>query len=279
MAGERLSFILRGMAAKENLHSSHYKIYLCLFSAIQEGKKHNRNSISAITGMSIRSIRRATKELLKSGNIIEDKEGFLAITFDSGMPKSADIVVRLGDKTTPKNEKTTTYVRSNDCASSATQSMNLREDLRSKIEELCYIEHKTYKEILVTLNKRNILSTSSSKRKIRKSDPRFKKLVEALFVTYEKEVKERLHSMWDSSDAAMLKKLLKALPDEKVERLQKSFENFLWTKNKFDASQIRKKPVRYWTTVVTQYFPSKNNFDVVESYRKKYGKVKKEKNV
>jgi len=263
MARDRLAMILERMAAKKELNSSHYKVYLCLFSAIQEGKKLNKNMLSSIIGMSIRNVRRTTKELVETGNIKVNKDGFLSVTFVSGLPAKTDRSVRFQDKSGRATNKSL--------------SMNLREDIRTKIEELSYVEHKTYKEILLSLNMKSSSFYSKSRR--RKSDPRFKDLVEALFVTYEKEVKEKLNAMWGKSDAAMLKRLLKALPEETVERLRKSFENFLWTKDKFDADHIRKNPVRFWTTVVTEYLPSKDHFDVVENYRKKHGKVEKEKNV
>jgi len=105
-------------------------------------------------------------------------------------------------------------------------------------------------------------------------DIRFKKLVDLLFIAYEKEIGEKLNPFFTKSDAAMIKRLLKSLPEEKTERLVVSFQNFLKTNNDFDADHIKVTGVvRFWASRVTKYLPKKE-VDI----KKIYDKMRKELN-
>lgn len=108
------------------------------------------------------------------------------------------------------------------------------------------------------------------KDKSKKVDWRFKELVDRLFEIYEKETSSKLNPLFGAADGKMIARLLKNLPEENVTRLCNSFTNFLRTDNDFDAEQINRAPVRYWATRINAFLPKKQ-FDVVESYRRKYG--------
>ena len=86
MARDRLAKILEGMAAKKDLKALHYRIYLCIFSGLQDGVYHNENSLQKITNMHLRTIQKGVKELIETGNLKKDSDGFILLTFWSGFP-------------------------------------------------------------------------------------------------------------------------------------------------------------------------------------------------
>ena len=157
------------------------------------------------------------------------------------------------------------------------QSIYLREDIRNKIYELSNMIHISYNEVLSSLKLRAISSISDSKSRMR-VDPRFQELVDRLFKTFEKVFKEKMNPLWGKSDGAMVKRMLLSLPEEGVDRLVSSFENFLHTTDPFEIEQVKNKPVRYWATRVTKYLPAKQ-FDVVAAAKAQQRRNREKKNV
>ena len=263
MARDRLSVILDGMALKKDLKAAHYKVYLSLFSAIQKGTKESKKTLQLATGMTLRTVQRTIKELAATGNLKEGKDGFLSITFWSGLPAKVQ---------ENEAEKATQMSRSD----AESQSIYLREDIRNKIYELSNMIHISYNEVLSSLKLRAISSISDSKSRMR-VDLRFQELVDRLFKTFEKVFKEKMNPLWGKSDGAMVKRMLLSLPEEGVDRLVSSFENFLHTTDPFEIEQVKNKPVRYWATRVTKYLPAKQ-FDVVAAAKAQQRRSREKKN-
>jgi hypothetical protein len=92
-------------------------------------------------------------------------------------------------------------------------------------------------------------------------------VVDGLFEIYEKEVNKKLNPIFGKDDAAMIKRLLKKLPEESVSRLLESFRSFLTTPDGFHAKQIGSKPVRYWATRINEFLPEKD-IDFKKAYDK-----------
>jgi len=90
------------------------------------------------------------------------------------------------------------------------------------------------------------------------ADNRFKEVVDGLFDVYEKETKKKLNPIFGGDDAAMIKRLLKNLPEETVDRLVESFRIFLTSPDRFHGTQIGTKPVRYWATRINEFLPEKD---------------------
>lgn len=218
MARDRLAMILEGMAARKDFNASHYKVYLCLFSGMQDGFTFNEEKICKVTGMHKRTVQKTVKELLDTGNIFKTDEGFISVTFKTGLPVESQSV---------------SYLKN---------IMNRK------------------KEIHDTLNK-NIFTCSAAC-----GPQRHKELVDGLFAVYEKKVGVTLNQLFTNADGAMVKRLLKNMPEVSLKEFLKSFENFLLTEDEFDAVHVKENPVRFWTSKVIKYLPDKK-FDVAESYK------------
>lgn len=214
MARDRLALILEGMAARKDFNASHYKVYLCLFSGMQDGFDFNEEKICKVTGMHKRTVQKTVKELLNTGNVFKTDAGFISVTFKTGLP----------------------------------------------VETQSVANSKTKKEKLDTLNKDVYTSSAAC------GPQRHKELVDGLFAVYEKEVKVPLNQLFTNADGAMVKRLLKNMPEVNIEEFLKSFKNFLWTEDEFDASHVKENPVRFWTSRVVKYLPNKK-FDVVKAYQ------------
>ncbi len=262
MARDRIALILESMAANKELKSSHYKIYLCIFSGLQEGILHTVESIARITGMHIRTAQKGVNEMLETGRIVKDENDLILTTFHSGFPSKVQKIepVQKGHSAANQGEIPEKH--------SKTQSV-LYQDTNNKKHEIENIDHKTSNK--KHLNVEQDLRCSVPRyEELKGPDPRFKILVDALFETYEKEIGEKLNPMWTGADAAMIKRLLKSLPEEKTERIVKSFYNFINTSDSFDAQHIRQAPVRYWATRLTKWLPEKD-IDIKEIYAKMTG--------
>ena len=267
MARDRLALILESMAANKGLKTPHYKIYLCIFSGLQEGIYHSVESISRLTKIKPRTLQRTIKELLETGNIQKDSNGFISLTFWSGFPAKIQKIgsvqkiesVFKGDKSEQGDDKS----EQND---EETQSM-LYHVSNTKKQDHVNIDLETDNKKHVKHDTR-VMSLDPRNEDLMRPDIRFKKLIDALFVVYEKETKEKLNPFFTKSDAAMIKRLLKSLPEEKTERLVVSFRNFLQTNDGFDADHIRTTGVvRFWTSRFTKYLP-KREVDIKKIYDK-----------
>lgn len=256
MARDRIALILESMAANKELKSSHYKIYLCIFSGLQEGVSHTVESIARITGMHIRTAQKGVNEMLETGRIVRDENGFILTTFHSGFPS-----IQKGESAATQAAIPEKHPK--------TQSV-LYQDIKNTEQEIENIEHETHNEKHLNV-KQDLRSSVPRNEELKGPDPRFKILVDALFETYEKEVKEKLNPLWTGADAAMIKRLLKSLPEEKTERIVKSFKNFLTTNDDFDIQHIKQAPVRYWATRLTKWLPEKD-IDIKAIYDKMTGK-------
>lgn len=266
MARDRLALILESMAANKELKTSHYKVYLCIFSGLQEGSYQNIESLARITKINPRTLQRTVKELLETGNIQKDSNGFISLTFWSGFPAKVQKIESI--------QKIESMVKSDKSEQSDDKSEQNDEETQSM-----YLVSKTKKQDyvnieLVTDNKKHVKSDTRvmlldpRNEDLMRPDVRFKKLVDLLFIAYEKEIGEKLNPFFTKSDAAMIKRLLKSLPEEKTERLVVSFRNFLKTNDSFDADHIRTTGVvRFWTSRVTKYLPKKE-VDIKEIYAK-----------
>ena len=255
MARDRIALILESMAANKELKSSHYKIYLCIFSGIQEGVSHTVESIARVTGMHIRTAQKGVNEMLETGRIVRDENGLILTTFYSGFPAIQKGESAASGDVLMKNP-------------SKTQSV-LYQDTKNKKHETENIDHETSNEKHLNV-KQDLRSSVPRNEELKGPDPRFKILVDALFETYEKEIGEKLNPLWTGADAAMIKRLLKSLPEEKTERIVVSFKNFITTSDDFDAQHIRQAPVRYWATRLTKWLPEKG-VDIKEIYAKMTG--------
>ena len=241
MARNRLAKILKGMAAKQELKTAHYKIYLCLLAAAQDGSGYNINVLSLETGLSLRTIQRAVKEMLDSGNVSQNKDGWLQLAFDPGIGRDRFVA---SDANSDPN------------GSSEAQSQSI--PLRSYI--LCYISPNQISNIrTVKRNKRDITLKILDLPKVDLMSPdnRFKKVVDGIFEIYEEEIGKTLNVLFKASDGAMIKRMLDKLPEESVSRILLSFKNFVTTTDGFDADQIHQAPVRYWATRATKWLPKK----------------------
>jgi hypothetical protein len=211
--------ILESMAARKDLKGSHYKVYLCMFSGVQEGVYHTEEDLKRLTKMHQRTVQKTVRELIETGNIEKDEEGYLHLTFTSGLPATTQSV-----------------------------SPDLKNIMNSK------------KEIHDT-PKKNILTSSAAC-----GPQRHKELVDGLFAVYEQQVGVTLNQLFTNADGAMVKRLLKNMPEVSIKEFLKSFRNFLWTEDEFDAQHVKENPVRFWTSRVVKYLPEKR-FDVVEAYK------------
>jgi hypothetical protein len=211
--------ILESMAARKDLKGSHYKVYLCMFSGVQEGVFHTEEDLKRLTKMHQRTVQKTVRELIETGNIEKDEDGYLHLSFTSGLPATTQSV-----------------------------SPDLKSIMNSK------------KEIHDT-PKKNILTSSAAC-----GPQRHKELVDGLFAVYEKQVGVQLNQLFTNADGAMVKRLLKNMPEVSIKEFLKSFKNFLWTEDEFDAQHVRENPVRFWTSRVVKYLPQKK-FDVVEAYK------------
>lgn len=241
MARNRLAKILKGMAAKQNLKTPHYRIYLCLFAGVQEDVIYTQKTLSKETGMSLRSVQRTVKELIEAGTISKDEKGCISLTFDPGI--GCDRSVASGAISTPNR-------------SSEAKSLSI--PLRSYI--LYYISPNQISNIrTVKRNKRDITLKILDLPKVDLMSPdgRFQKVVDGIFEIYEKETGKTLNLLFKASDGAMIKRMLTKLPEESISRILGSFKNFVTTTNGFDADQIHQAPVRYWATRATKWMPKK----------------------
>lgn len=215
----------------------------------------------------------------KNGYLKREKKGedrwlILQFSVTSGNKKDSN-----WSPQAPKTPKTTTF-------SEKSQSMYLR------VREIYNISHDYRYIILKTCNKKCVtLETSLKTSEIhsyesknpkkgnkkketkKRADRRFKVLIDRIFEIYESETGTKLNPVFDITDGAMVKRLLKKLPEESVDRLCESFLFFLRTNNEFDADQIKRKPIRYWATRIN-VFLQKKQFDVSEGYRRKHGTLK-----
>ena len=251
MAHNRLAKILKGMAARKDLKASHLRVYLVIFAGVQEGVSYNEISIAKETGMHLRTVQKTVTELIQSGNIEKCGEGFIRTTFDTGItygPQAA-----FGAKSDQNNQDP-----------SETQSMHQRSyilkyvsrdqisdfrDKRSDIYDVCLRISDLPKEDRMG------------------ADNRFKELVDGIFEVYEKEVGKKLNPIFGGDDAAMIKRLLKNLPEESVSRFIESFKIFLTSPDRFHATQVGAKPVRYWATRINEFLPEKD-VDFKKAYDK-----------
>jgi len=265
MARDRLALILESMAANKELKSSHYKIYLCIFSGQQEGRVHNEKSLQEITGMHSRTVQKALKELLETGNIQKASDGSIYLNFKSGFPAIQKGESAAIGTVSPKSDQKSQSV--------------LKQESYNEKHGPGNIEHKTSNEDPSSSDTRvkssdpkneDLNQTSKNKKK---ADKRFKILVDRLFEIYEKETKNKLNPLFGVADGKMIARLLKNLPEESVDVLCASFVNFLRTDDDFDALMITRGPVRYWATRVTAFLP-KQKFDVVEGYKNRNRKNK-----
>ncbi|MEE9567617.1 MAG: hypothetical protein V3W17_08985 [Desulfobacteria bacterium] len=257
MARDRIALILESMAANKELKSSHYKVYLCIFSAQQEGRVHNESSLKNITGMHTRTVQKAIKEMLETGNIQKASDGSIYLNFTSGFP-----AIQKGESAAKGAVRPKT--------TSKTQSV-LYQDTNNTEQETENIEHETHNEKHLNA-KQDLRSSVPRNEELKGPDPRFKILVDTLFQVYEKEVGEKLNLMWTIADAAMIKRMLKALPEEKVDRIVSSFKSFLKTDDDFDAEHVRQSGVvRFWSSRYTQYLPEKE-VDIKAIHAKMAGK-------
>lgn len=219
MARDRLAMILEGMAARKDFNASHYKVYLCLFSGMQDGFSYDESKICKVTGMHKRTVQKTIKELLDTGNIFKTDQGFISVTFKTGLP---------------------------------VETQSVRPDLKSIMN--------SKKEIHDT-PKKNIFTSSAAC-----GPQRHKELVDGLFEVYKKQVGVPLNQLFTNADGTMVKRLLKNMPEVSLKDFLRSFKNFLWTDDDFDARHVKENPVRFWASKVIKYLPEKR-FDVVEAYK------------
>jgi len=241
MARNRLAKILKGMAARKELKTAHYKIYLCLLAASQDGSGYNKNVLCVETGLSMRTVQRTVKEMLDSGNISQSKDGWLQLTFDPGI--GGDRFGASGADSDPNG---------------STKAKSLSMHLRSYI--LCYISPNQISNIRTVKRNTNDITLKIldlPKVDLMSPDMRFKKVVDGIFEIYEKETGKTLNLLFKASDGAMVKRMLTKLPEESISRLLLSFKNFVTTTDGFDADQINQAPVRYWATRATKWLPKK----------------------
>ena len=241
MARNRLAKILKGMAARKELKTAHYKIYLCLLAAAQDGSGYNMNVLSMETGLGIRTIQRAVKEMLDSGNISQSKDGWLQLAFDPGIGR--DRFDASGADSGPNG---------------STEAKSLSMHLRSYI--LYYISPNQISNIRSVKRNTNDITLKIldlPKVDLMSPDMRFKKVVDGIFEIYETETGKTLNVLFKASDGAMVKRMLTKLPEESVSRILESFKRFVTTTNGFDADQLHQAPVRYWATRVTKWLPKK----------------------
>ena len=241
MARNRLAKILKGMAAKQDLKTPHYRVYLCLFAGVQEGVSYTQKSITEETGMSLRSVQRTVKELIEVGTISKDEKGLISLTFDPGIGHDRSVASddRFG-------------------ASRSDSPKSLSIPLRSYI--LCYISPNQISNIRTVKRNTNDITLKIldlPKVDLMSPDMRFKKVVDGIFEIYEEEVGKTLNLLFKASDGAMVKRMLTKLPEESISRILESFKNFVTTTNGFDADQIHQAPVRYWATRATKWLPNK----------------------
>lgn len=263
MARDRIALILESMAANKELKSSHYKIYLCIFSGLQEGVLHTVESIAKITGMHIRTAQKGVNEMLETGRIVRDENDLILTTFYSGFPSKVQKIepVQKGESAANQGEIPEKH--------SKTQSV-LYQDTKNKKYEIEDIDHKTSNEKHLNV-KQDLRSSVPRNEELKGPDPRFKILVDTLFLVYEKDIGEKLNPLWTIADASMIKRLLKSLPDETPYRIAKSFHSFLQTNDSFDADHVRESGVvRFWASKVTKYLPEKD-IDIKEIYAKMTG--------
>jgi len=83
-------------------------------------------------------------------------------------------------------------------------------------------------------------------------DPRFKRLVEQLFSSYETATGLKLAPCFDASDGRALKKMLASV-DIPLSDLSAGWDRFLASTDEFDQRQIGSKPVRYWASRVNKW--------------------------
>lgn len=253
MANNRLAKILKGMAARKELKTAHYKIYLCLLAAAQDGSGYNMNVLSIETGLNIRTVQRAVKEMLDSGNVSQNKDGWLQLAFDPGIGRDRFVASDSGS------------ARNSDSSSQSLSMSNLRSYIikyvsRDQISDFRDKKSDTHDVCLR-------ISDLPSEGDRMGPDNRFKEVVDGLFEVYEKEVGKKLNPIFGGDDAAMIKRLLKNLPEESVSRLVESFKIFLTSPDKFHATQIGTKPVRYWATRINEFLPEKE-VDFKKAYDK-----------
>ena len=241
MAKNRMANIFKGMAARKELKASHLKVYLVIFAGIQEGVSYDETSIAEITGMHLRTVQKTLAELIQTGNI-NKANGLLMCTFDTGIPYGPQAAI--GAKS---------YLNGKEQAES--QSMY------SESKILYYVSKDQISDFR---NKRSdthdiCLRISDLPKEDRMgADNRFKEVVDGLFDVYEKETKKKLNPIFGGDDAAMIKRLLKNLPEETVDRLVESFRIFLTSPDRFHGTQIGTKPVRYWATRINEFLPEKD---------------------
>lgn len=241
MASNRLAKILKGMAAKKDLKTSHYRIYLCLFSGVQEGVLYTQKSLIKDTGMSVRSVQRTVKELIEAGTISKDEKGIISLTFDPGIGR---------DRSGASDD------RFGAARSDSPKSLSI--PLRSYI--LCYISPNQISNIRTVKRNTNDITLKIldlPKVDLMSPDMRFKKVVDGIFEIYEKETGKTLNLLFKASDGAMVKRMLTKLPEESVSRFLLSFKNFVTTTDGFDADHVYQAPVRYWATRATKWMPKK----------------------
>lgn len=260
MARNRMANIFRGMASNKELKNSHLRVYLVVFAGIQDGFSYNEISLSKETGMHIRTVQKAVSEMIQSGNIVKIDDGFIIPTFDTGIQFIEPI---------QKGESAANRAALPEIPSK-TQSV-LNQESNNTEQETENIEHETHNEKRLNV-KQDLRSSVPRNEELKGPDPRFKILVDTLFQVYEKEVGEKLNLMWTIADAAMIKRMLKALPEEKVDRIVGSFKNFLKTNDDFDAEHIKQSGVvRFWSSRYTQYLPEKE-VDIKAIHAKMAGK-------
>lgn len=241
MAHNRLAKILKGMAAKKDLKTPHYRVYLCLFAGVQEGVVYTQKSLIEDTGMSLRTVQRTVKELIEVGTLSKDENGCISLTFDPGIGRD-----RFGASGANSDHKL------------GVTSKSLSMHLRSYI--LYYISPNQISNIRSVKRNTNDITLKIldlPKVDLMSPDMRFKKVVDGIFEIYETETGKTLNLLFKASDGAMIKRMLTKLPEESISRILLSFKNFVTTTDGFDADQIHQAPVRYWATRATKWMPKK----------------------
>lgn len=251
MAQNRLANIFKGMAARKDLKASHLRVYLVIFAGVQEGTSYNEISISKTTGMHLRTVQKTVAELVQSGNLEKDEKGFIRPTFDTGIPCGPQAAS--GAKSDPNSQD-----------HAQTQSIHKRSDIKIYVSK-DQISNFRYKRS--DIHDICLRISDLPKEDRMGADNRFKELVDGLFEVYENETKKKLNPIFGGDDAAMIKRLLKNLPEESVVRFVESFKNFITSPDKFHAAQIGTKPVRYWATRINEFLPEKE-VDFKKAYDK-----------
>lgn len=250
MAKNRMANIFKGMAARKELKASHLKVYLVIFAGIQEGVSYDETRIAEITGMHLRTVQKTLADLIQTGNV-NKSNGLLMCTFDTGIPYGPQAA--FGAKSNPNGkeqaESQSIHSESKILYYVTKDQISDFRNKRSDIHDICLRVYDLPKEDRMG------------------ADNRFKELVDGLFEIYEKETKKKLNPIFGGDDAAMIKRLLKNLPEESVARFIESFRVFLTSPDKFHATQIGAKPVRYWATRINEFLPEKD-IDFKKAYDK-----------